>query len=768
MVLATNLGFPRIGVKRELKTAQEAFWAGKESADGLLAVAREMRTRHWQVQAAKGIGHIPSNDFSLYDQMLDTTCMVGAVPTRYGFKGGKVDLGTYFAMARGEQTASRDVVAMEMTKWFDTNYHYLVPEFEAGQTFALSTSKAVDEFNEAKGLGITTRPVLVGPVTYLLLGKEKTAGFDRLDLLPALLPVYLEVISQLKAAGAEWIQIDEPCLATDLSPKARAAYEAAFKALAGCGVKILLASYFDGYRDNMSLACGLPVQALHLDCVRAGAELPQLLRQLPADKALSLGLIDGRNIWRADLSRALDLAEQATAKLGKDRVMVAGSCSLLHSPIDLDAETKLDSELKGWLAFGTQKLEEISILAKALSEGRAAVAGQLQASDAAQHSRRTSTRIHNPAVKQRLAAVTPQMTERQHPFFHRQVAQRGALKLPLFPTTTIGSFPQTPEIRQARAALKRGDMTEAAYDQFMRDKTAETVQYQEEIDIDVLVHGEFERNDMVEYFGELLEGFAFTKNGWVQSYGSRCVKPPVIFGDVSRPVAMTVAWTKFAQNLSKRFVKGMLTGPVTILQWSFVRDDQPRSETCRQIGLAIRDEVSDLEQAGIKIIQIDEPAFREGLPLRQADRQAYLDWAVACFRLSAACVADTTQIHTHMCYSEFNDIMPSIAAMDADVISIETSRSQMELLEAFVDFQYPNEIGPGVYDIHSPRTPTRDAMVTLLHKACQNLKPEQIWVNPDCGLKTRKWHEVKPALEAMVQAAKVLRQETAAQQSKSA
>jgi 5-methyltetrahydropteroyltriglutamate--homocysteine methyltransferase len=768
MVLATNLGFPRVGVKRELKTAQEAFWAGKESADSLLTVAKELRARHWKLQAAKGIQHIPSNDFALYDQMLDTICMVGAVPGRYGFKGGKVDLATYFAMARGEQSASRDVPAMEMTKWFDTNYHYIVPEFEAGQKFALSTSKAVDEFLEAKAMGITTRPVLVGPVTFLLLGKEKQAGFDRLDLLPSLLPVYAEVLQQLKAAGADWVQIDEPCLATDISAKAQAACKTAYAELAKCGVRILLAAYFEGYRDNLDLACGLPVQALHVDCVRAPQQLEQVLGKLPADKSLSLGLIDGRNIWRADLSSALTLAEQAVAKLGTDRVMVAGSCSLLHSPIDLAEETKLDAELKSWMAFATQKLEEISILAQGLGNGRSAVATQLAASDAAQDSRQTSTRIHNPAVKQRLASVTARMADRQHGFAQRQTAQRAALKLPLFPTTTIGSFPQTPEIRQARAALKRGDMTETAYDQFMRDKIKETIQYQEEIDIDVLVHGEFERNDMVEYFGELLEGFAFTKNGWVQSYGSRCVKPPVIFGDVSRPTPMTVEWTTYAQGLTKKYVKGMLTGPVTILQWSFVRDDQPRSETCRQIGLAIRDEVMDLEAAGIKIIQIDEPAIREGLPLRQADRQAYLDWAVGAFRLSAAGVADTTQIHTHMCYSEFNDIIASIAHMDADVISIETSRSQMKLLEAFIDFKYPNEIGPGVYDIHSPRTPTRDEMVNLLHKANQNLQADQIWVNPDCGLKTRKWHEVKPALDAMVQAAKVLRKEAKTEQAMTA
>lgn len=764
MALSTNLGFPRIGLKRELKTAQENFWSGKDSAESLLNTAKELRARHWKLQQSKGIQHIPSNDFSLYDQVLDTICMVGAIPARYNFKGDKVDLATFFAMARGEQTASRDVPAMEMTKWLDTNYHYIVPEFEQGMGFALKSTKAVDEFNEAKALGITTRPVLVGPVTFLLCGKEKAAGFDRLDLLQSLLPVYTQVLQQLKAAGAEWVQIDEPCLATDLSAKAKDALKTAYAELSKSGVKILLASYFDSYRDNLSVACGLPVQAIHADCVRAPQQLDEVLNALPADKMLSLGVIDGRNIWRADLSAACAMAEKAAAKLGKDRLMVAGSCSLLHSPIDLAEETKLDAELKSWLAFATQKLEEIACVATCINQGRSAIQSQLSASDAAAASRKTSTRIHNPAVKQRLASVTKTMADRQHGFAQRQVAQRAALKLPLFPTTTIGSFPQTPEIRQARAALKRGDMTQAAYDQFMRDKIAETIRYQEDIDIDVLVHGEFERNDMVEYFGELLEGFAFTKNGWVQSYGSRCVKPPVIFGDVSRPEQMTVEWTKYAQGLTKKLVKGMLTGPVTILQWSFVRNDQPRSDTCRQIALAIRDEVMDLEQAGIKVIQIDEPAIREGLPLRNADKAAYLDWAVESFRLSAAGVADTTQIHTHMCYSEFNDIMPSIAALDADVISIETSRSQMELLDAFTDFKYPNEIGPGVYDIHSPRTPSREEMVTLLHKANRNLQADQIWVNPDCGLKTRKWNEVKPALEAMVAAAKTLRAEVGAKE----
>jgi 5-methyltetrahydropteroyltriglutamate--homocysteine methyltransferase len=761
MVLAANLGFPRIGVKRELKTAVESYWAGNSTVEALQTTAKELRARHWKLQAAKGIQHIPSNDFSFYDHVLDTTCMVGAVPERYNFTGNTVDLGTFFAMARGEQTAARDVVAMEMTKWFDTNYHYLVPEFEGAQNFALKSRKAVDEFKEALALGIKTKPVLVGPVSYLLLGKCKGADFDRLDLLPKLLPVYVQLLTELKAAGAEWVQLDEPFLVTDLTPSQQKAFTTAYTALKTSGLNILVATYFEALGDNLQTAVNLPVQALHIDLVRAPQQLDAVLNALPADKSLSLGLVDGRNIWRTDLDKALATAEKAVAKLGKERVIIAGSCSLLHSPVDLAEETKLDAEFKSWLAFATQKLEEISTLTNALNNGVASVSAQLETSRKAIASRSSSNRVHNPAVKQRLAAVTKDMANRKHPFAQRREAQVKALGLPLFPTTTIGSFPQTPEVRKYRADLKRGDITEAQYNAAMEEKIREVVTYQEEIGIDVLVHGEFERNDMVEYFGELLEGYAFTKNGWVQSYGSRCVKPPIIFGDVNRPVAMTVEWTAFAQKLTKSWMKGMLTGPITMLQWAFVRDDQPRSETCRQIALAIRDEVADLEKAGIKIIQIDEPAIREGLPIRKADWAAYLNWAVEAFRLSASVVDDSTQIHTHMCYSEFNDIMPSIGAMDADVISIETSRSQMELLESFEEYKYPNEIGPGVYDIHSPRIPTEAWMVELLKKSIRNLDAQQIWVNPDCGLKTRKWAEVKPALAAMVNAARTMRKEVA-------
>jgi 5-methyltetrahydropteroyltriglutamate--homocysteine methyltransferase len=761
MVLAANLGFPRIGVKRELKTAVESYWAGNSTVEALQATAQELRARHWKLQAEKGIQHIPSNDFSFYDHVLDTTCMVGAVPERYSFTGNDVDLGTFFAMARGEQSAARDVVAMEMTKWLDTNYHYLVPEFEGAQNFDLQSRKAVDEFKEALALGIKTKPVLVGPVSYLLLGKCKGADFDRLDLLPKLLPVYVQLLNELKAAGAEWVQFDEPFLVTDLTPSQQKTFTAAYTALKASGLNILVATYFEALGDNLQTAVNLPVQALHIDLVRAPQQLDAVLNALPADKSLSLGLVDGRNIWRTDLDKALATAEKAVAKLGKERVIIAGSCSLLHSPVDLAEETKLDAEFKSWLAFATQKLEEIATLTNALNNGVASVSAQLETSRTAIASRSSSNRVHNPAVKQRLAAVTKDMATRKHPFAQRREAQVKALGLPLFPTTTIGSFPQTPEVRKYRADLKRGDITEAHYNAALEEKIREVVTYQEEIGIDVLVHGEFERNDMVEYFGELLEGYAFTKNGWVQSYGSRCVKPPIIFGDVNRPTAMTVEWTAFAQSLTKSWMKGMLTGPITMLQWAFVRDDQPRSETCRQIALAIRDEVADLEKAGIKIIQIDEPAIREGLPIRKADWAAYLHWAVEAFHLSASVVDDSTQIHTHMCYSEFNDIMPSIGAMDADVISIETSRSQMELLESFEEYKYPNEIGPGVYDIHSPRIPTEAWMVDLLKKSIRSLDAQQIWVNPDCGLKTRKWAEVKPALAAMVNAARTMRKEVA-------
>jgi 5-methyltetrahydropteroyltriglutamate--homocysteine methyltransferase len=777
MTQAANLGFPRIGAKRELKKATEAYWKGAIDASALRAAGAELRARHWKLQRDAGIAVIPSNDFSFYDQMLDMTVAVGAVPPRFligadappthpdgSARGameaaaegqGHPELDLYFAMARGSKAAP----AMEMTKWFDTNYHYIVPEFHKGQSFKLSSRKAVDEFEEAKALGIHTRPVLIGPVTYLVLGKAKDDGLDPLSLLEDLLGAYAALLAELKAAGADWVQMDEPILALDLSPSQHRALRLAYAHLAPVAPKILLASYFGGLLDNMAVAADLPVAGHHVDLVRAPTELERVLKTLPPDRVLSLGVIDGRNIWRADLAKAFALVERACAGRAAEAIQIAPSCSLIHCPVDLDAETKLDRELRSWLAFSKQKLGEIKALAMAAAQGKEAAADAFAASDAAAQARAASARIHDPAVAQRVGRICEQDLARRSPFETRRAKQRAAFALPAFPTTTIGSFPQTEEVRKARAAHKRGELADAAYAEFLRKETEKAVRIQEEIGLDVLVHGEFERNDMVEYFGEQLAGFAFTQNGWVQSYGSRYVKPPVIFGDVSRPRPMTVEWSAYAQSLTARPMKGMLTGPVTILQWSFVRDDQPRSQTCKQIALAIRDEVLDLEKAGIRLIQIDEPALREGLPLRKAEHADYLKWAVDCFRLAASGVADETQIHTHMCYCEFNDIMPSIAALDADVISIETSRSDMELLESFSDFKYPNEIGPGVYDIHSPRCPSAAEMAKLLEKARERLAPDQIWVNPDCGLKTRRWEEVKPALESMVAAAKAMRQD---------
>ncbi|MDP3938686.1 MAG: 5-methyltetrahydropteroyltriglutamate--homocysteine S-methyltransferase, partial [Deltaproteobacteria bacterium] len=747
MTLATNLGFPRLGAHRELKRALEQFWGGKIDQASLLETARALRERHWKLAKEAGLDHIPSNDFSFYDHVLDTACMVGAVPSRYPDEKGPVTLKTYFAMARGlqDKAAGLDVPAMEMTKWFDTNYHYIVPEFAADQAFRLASTKAVAEFEEAKALGVHTRPVLLGPVSFLLLGKmHGEAAGAQLRLLPALLPVYEEILSKLAAAGADWVQIDEPCLVLDLPKGADDAVKSAYARLGAVSnkLRILLGTYFGDLRDNLSLAFSLPVAAIHLDLVRGKGSLDQALKTLPEGMMLSLGLVNGRNIWRSDLEAAFKQLEAAIKALGSDRLMVGPSCSLLHVPVDLDLEEKLDDDLRSWLAFAKQKLAEIRALATAANEGRDAARAAFDASKKAVESRRTSKRIHNKDVEARLAKTDASMARRKSPYDERRKKQMALLGLPPYPTTTIGSFPQTKEVRAARAEFKAGKRDEASYNAFLREETEKAVRFQERIGIDVLVHGEFERNDMVEYFGEQLEGFAFTQHGWVQSYGSRGVKPPIIFGDVWRSAPMTVEWSKYAQSLTDRPMKGMLTGPVTILQWSFVRDDQPRSESCRQIALAIRDEVVDLESAGIKVVQIDEPALREGLPLRKSDWEAYLGWAVEAFKISSSGVKDETQIHTHMCYAEFNDIIESVGAMDADVISIETSRSQMELLDAFVRYRYPNEIGPGVYDIHSPRVPDKSEMEALLEKAIKVLKPEQIWVNPDCGLKTRAWAQV--------------------------
>lgn len=766
MVLATNLGFPRIGPKRELKKAVEAYWKGKSSEQELQKTAKDLRAQNWKLQKDAGLDHIPSNDFSFYDQILDMTCTLGLIPERYGWSGNTIDLDTYFAMARGAQKDGIDVTAMEMTKWFDTNYHYIVPEFEAGMTAKLSSTKIFDQYEEAKALGIQTRPVLIGPATYPLLGKMRDESMDWMPLWDSIIAVYEEILKKLESLGAEWVQIDEPILVMDAGPQMHEQLQKLYDRLSkASNLKILVTTYFDSLRGNADAFYALPVDALHIDLCRGPGQantaandadtlLDEALNKI-GDKILSLGVIDGRNIWKNDLSDSLSKIEKAVAKLGSDRVWVAPSCSLLHTPVDLNSETAMDAEIKNWLAFATQKVDEIATLAK----GRDAIAADLEASDAVQESRRTSGRIHNETVKDRVKAITDDMKRRHSSFADRQKVQRAALGLPSYPTTSIGSFPQTQDIRKARAAFKKSEIDETAYKEAMQKEIQTVVDYQHDIGIDVLVHGEPERNDMVEYFGEQLKGFTFSKFGWVQSYGSRCVKPPIIFGDVSRPNAMTVEWSKYAQSLTDKIMKGMLTGPITILQWSFVRDDQPRSETATQIALAIRDEVSDLEAAGIKIIQIDEAAFREGLPLRKSDWKAYLDNAVENFRLTSCCVEDTTQIHTHMCYSEFNDVIESIGDMDADVISIETSRSQMELLDAFGEYKYPNEIGPGVYDIHSPRIPDTQEMVDLLEKAAKVINPDQLWVNPDCGLKTRGWAEVEPALKNMVEAAKTMRKE---------
>ncbi len=749
MTIASNLGFPPLGAARELKRATEGYWAGKLSAQQLLATGAELRRRHWELQRAIGIDRIPANDFSFYDRMLDTCALVGAVPPRYGWKGNEVDPDTYFAMARGSQGKGRDVTAMEMTKWFDTNYHYIVPELERGQSFRLASQKPVAEFREAKALGIDATAVLIGPVTFLLLAKTKGTRFDRLSLLDALLPVYAEALSALAAAGATWVQLDEPCLALDRSESERAAYVHVYSELSKRAGKtqLMVATYFAGLDDNVATALALPVQGLHIDLVRAPGQLVRLLSGWPKGRTLSAGVIDGRNVWRANLEAQRALLDRAAKTVGDDRLWVAPSCSLLHAPLDLDLETKLDPELKSWLAFAKQKLQEVVALAKGDR-------GAVEDSGKAAKSRRASKRINDASVQRRAAAVSEKDRVRPAPYAVRRKTQ---VALPRYPTTTIGSFPQTAEVRAARRKLHDSQLTAAEYDSFIESQIGKTIALQEEIGLDVLVHGEFERNDMVEYFGEQLAGFAFTEHGWVQSYGTRYVKPPIIFGDVSRPSAMTVRWSRYAQSLTKRPVKGMLTGPVTILQWSFVRDDQPRAETAKQLALAIRDEVLDLEAAGIRVIQIDEPALREGLPLRRADWADYLHWAVDAFRLATAGVRDGTQIHTHMCYSEFNDVLRVIERMDADVISIENARSGSELLQGFEQYKYPNEIGPGVYDIHSPRVPSTSEITSALKTMARVLDDTQIWVNPDCGLKTRGWDETLAALRNMAEAAKVMR-----------
>jgi len=755
MITTHSLGYPRIGARRELKFALEALWHGNSSEDALYETAAGLRKQNWQEQAS--LTFAPVGEFSLYDQVLDMSATLGNLPARASTNEGSA-LDQYFRVARGRSpndSACCSVHAGEMTKWFDTNYHYIVPEFSADTSFNLNAERLLEQFAEACAQSVNGKPVIIGPVTYLWLGKAKD-GSNPLDLLPALLPVYSELLEKLAAAGAEWVQIDEPALVTELDADWRHAFVLAYHELKTAPMKLLLTTYFGELRENLQLACELPVAGLHLDAVSAPVEVPRLADWLPAHKILSLGVINGRNIWKTDLNAALDWLEPIAQKLG-DRLWLAPSCSLLHVPVDLESETTLDPEVRNWLAFARQKLRELSTLATALNEGREAVAQELTDNQCAVDSRRTSSRVHNPAVAQALSSITPEHGERKSPFSTRSRLQHDRFRLPDYPTTTIGSFPQTPEIRKARNEFRQGNLGQQDYTARIREEIAYCVEQQEALDLDVLVHGEAERNDMVEYFGEQLEGYVFSRFGWVQSYGSRCVKPPILFGDITRPNPMTVDWTRFAQSLTEKPMKGMLTGPVTILNWSFVRDDQPRRDTCLQLALAVREEVKDLEKAGVGIIQIDEAALREGLPLRQSDWNSYLEWAIEAFRICANGVEDGTQIHTHMCYSEFNDIIEAIARMDADVITIETSRSAMELLDAFRGFEYPNDIGPGVYDIHSPNIPTIEQVTDLMNKAAERIPADRLWVNPDCGLKTRRWEEVIPALEAMVSVAKELR-----------
>ena len=760
MTTIHNLGFPRIGAKRELKFALESYWKGESSRDELKALGAQLRQRHWENQA--GLDFVPVGDFSFYDQVLDTSFLLGNLPERVqDFHGDKLD--NYFRVARGRSAETVDehsaccggVAAGEMTKWFDTNYHYIVPELTAETQFQLDASNLLEQLAEAKAQGVKAKPVVVGPVTYLAIAKAKDES-NKLALLERILPVYVELLATLVGEGVEWVQIDEPILVTELNADWQAAFNTAYDALKDTGVKLLVATYFGQLQDNATLAANLPVAGLHVDAINDREGVESLVQTLGADKVLSVGVINGRNIWKTDLTAVLDWVEPIAAKLG-DRLWIAPSCSLLHVPVDLDSEEKLDSDVKSWLAFALQKLEELHVLGKALREGRDAVKVKLAENLAALTARRNSPRVNNPVVKAAVAAITPDLGKRQSPYVERSVKQKAHLQLPLYPTTTIGSFPQTADIRRARSEYKAGRLDEAGYLAAMRAEIARCVDEQEKLGLDVFVHGEAERNDMVEYFGEQLDGYVFSQFGWVQSYGSRCVKPPILFGDISRPQAMTVEWTRYAQSLTDKPMKGMLTGPVTILNWSFVRDDQPRSVSCQQLALAIREEVLDLEKAGVNVIQIDEAALREGLPLRKSQWQGYLDWAIESFRITGNGVSDETQIHTHMCYSEFNDIIASIADMDADVITIETSRSDMELLDAFEDFHYPNEIGPGVYDIHSPNIPTVEHIVELMKKAAERIPAERLWVNPDCGLKTRQWPEVIPALTNMVEAAKILR-----------
>jgi 5-methyltetrahydropteroyltriglutamate--homocysteine methyltransferase len=758
MAIATIPGYPRIGANRELKRALEGYWSGKRSTEDLEQTARAIRQSNWAAQVTAGLDLVPVNDFSLYDQVLDTTALAGAVPDFYQWQGDGVDLDTYFAMARG-RTGARSARALDMTKWFDSNYHYLVPELRPDQTFRLASTKPFDELAEARQQGVPAKPVLLGPLTYLLLSKGTEENVP-LDLLEALIPIYEVVIRRLEADGAEWIQLDEPVLVQDRKPEDLEALTRAYAALAKAkgAAKLIVQTMYGHVGEAYPALAALPVDGIGLDFVRGPENLDMIARHgFPADKWLAAGIVDGRNIWVNDLASSLDLLDRLQSHVPAERLMVSSSCSLLHVPYDVQVENGIDPVIRTWLAFALQKLDEIVLLTRAVNEGRQAIASELEENRRDIVNHRDSALRHNPIVQARLTQLSDAERQRVSPYPVRAEAQQRRLQLPLLPTTTIGSFPQTEDLRTWRSRYEKGEIDEAAYNQFLEDQIRDTIKWQDGLGLDVLVHGEPERNDMVQYFGEQLEGVVVTHKGWVQSYGSRYVRPPIIYGDIQRTKPMTTNWTKFAQSLTTRPVKGMLTGPVTILNWSFVRDDQPRAETCRQIALAIRDEVADLDDAGVATIQIDEPALREGLPLRRANWDAYLDWATACFRIAASAARDETQIHSHMCYSEFGDIIDAIAALDVDVISIENARSDNELLHVLRHHGYDNAVGPGVYDIHSPRVPSTDEIAACIRATLGVLDLKQVWVNPDCGLKTRRWDEVQPAIEHMVAAAKEMR-----------
>ena len=758
MILSSSLGYPRIGPNRELKWLLESFWNKKINENDFLQNISNIKKNNWLTQRKAGVHFIPSNDFSLYDHVLDMCLTVDAIPERFKkLKNKKNKFDLYFAMARGYQNGKIDIKAMEMTKWFDTNYHYIVPEFKQNQKFNLAFSKIIDEFLEAKNFGIITRPVILGPLSFLYLGKSISNKFNKLKLLNNLIPIYKKIFKLLKSFGADWVQVDEPILSLDLDKDFKEKFIPTYNSFAKDSPKILLTSYFSSAYPNYNILKKINVTGIHLDLINTKSEeLNKILKNFPMNKFLSAGLINGRNIWKNNLFKSIETIKKIKKKINDDKLIISSSCSLLHSPVDLNKEQKIDSRINDWLSFANQKLDEIVFLQKYFNSNLLNKSEYLINNKISVKKREQSKLIHNKNVKKRMKSISPRMLKRNNNYFLRKMIQ-DELNLPLFPTTTIGSFPQTNEVRKSRLKFKKKEITQKSYESFLKKETKKAIKFQESIDIDVVVHGEFERNDMVEYFGEQLKGFIFTKFGWVQSYGSRCVKPPIIFGDITRTKPMTVFWSKYAQSLTKKIVKGMLTGPVTILQWSFVRDDQPRELTCKQIALALLDEVLDLEKNGLKIIQIDEPALREGLPLRKNEWNSYLKWAIDSFKIASSSVNDETQIHTHMCYCEFDDILDSIEKLDADVISIETSRSNMELLDSFKNYKYPNSIGPGVYDIHSPRVPNLNEIKSLLEKAQKYINKDKIWVNPDCGLKTRGWPEVKKALKSMTSVAKSFR-----------